>query len=283
MRLGKYIAITGLLGVFFFACQKEIFVIENLSGNKIQVVGHAGMGFNHVLPKNSYEAFMKALNLGADGVEFDVQMTKDSVLVLYHDGDLSTMTNMKGKIHTYLWSELQNCRLKSTRSPFLAYSLISLDDFFANVPNLHRYSYTFDNKINPEFNDSLSVRTYINTHINALIRLVEKYNLSENIFIESHNEYFLTTLKTLKPNYKLFIYPETTFEDGFRIAINLNLYGITIENNHITKEQVRLAHQNNIRITVFDATTNAENVDAIRKNPDIIQTNNLTHLLKMLK
>ncbi|MDR0437952.1 MAG: glycerophosphodiester phosphodiesterase family protein [Bacteroidales bacterium] len=267
--------------LIFFCCKKERFVIENLSGNRIHIVGHAGMGFHNLLPKNSYEALMKALNLGADGVEMDVQMTKDSVLVLFHDEDLSPGSNMRGRIYDYTWSELQHAYHVKVGSP-LTYSLISLDELFSNIPNLHRYSYTFDNKLHPisEY-DSLSAEAYINTHINALIRIVEKYDLSKNANIESYNTYFLTTLKQKKPNYRLFAY--LPFDEGLEIALALDLYGITIESARITKEQVQLAHQHHIRSAVFDANSNGKNIEAIRKSPDIIQTDRLEHLLKTLR
>lgn len=36
-------------------------------------------------PENTLEAFRKAVEMGADGVELDVQLTKDGELVVIHD------------------------------------------------------------------------------------------------------------------------------------------------------------------------------------------------------
>ena len=62
------------------------------------VLGHAGAGFFtplnpfNPLPPSSLAGVRHALAQGADGVEVDVQLSQDSVLVLYHDPGLTSMT-----------------------------------------------------------------------------------------------------------------------------------------------------------------------------------------------
>ncbi|KAK6461591.1 Glycerophosphoryl diester phosphodiesterase family-domain-containing protein [Scheffersomyces coipomensis] len=56
-----------------------------------RVIGHRGLGKNEngkkslQLGENTVESFIAAASLGASYVEFDVQLTKDSVPVVYHD------------------------------------------------------------------------------------------------------------------------------------------------------------------------------------------------------
>lgn len=56
-----------------------------------RVVGHRGLGKNSTsvkslqLGENTLESFIQAANLGASYIEFDVQLTKDLVPVVYHD------------------------------------------------------------------------------------------------------------------------------------------------------------------------------------------------------
>lgn len=56
-----------------------------------RVIGHRGLGKNNnnknslQLGENTLESFIAASSLGASYVEFDVQLTKDSVPVVYHD------------------------------------------------------------------------------------------------------------------------------------------------------------------------------------------------------
>ena len=79
------------------ACKKvEDGPIENLNGGIIRVVGHAGLGFESTLtpyPSNTLSSIRKAVEgFNADGVEVDVQLSKDSVPVLYHDNTLESLT-----------------------------------------------------------------------------------------------------------------------------------------------------------------------------------------------
>lgn len=50
------------------------------------IIGHRGASFH--APENTLAAFRMALEAGADGVEFDVQLAKDGVPVVIHDIDL---------------------------------------------------------------------------------------------------------------------------------------------------------------------------------------------------
>ncbi|KAK3721020.1 Glycerophosphocholine phosphodiesterase [Vermiconidia calcicola] len=69
------------------------------------VIGHRGMGKNMgtktslQLGENTMQSFITAANLGASYVEFDVQMTKDHVPVIYHDF-LVSETGADVPVHT---------------------------------------------------------------------------------------------------------------------------------------------------------------------------------------
>jgi len=43
-------------------------------------------------------AFVKALDLGADMIEFDVQLTRDDVAIIFHDETLERTTNGSGRV-----------------------------------------------------------------------------------------------------------------------------------------------------------------------------------------
>lgn len=69
------------------------------------VIGHRGLGKNVTtnrslqLGENTVESFIAAANLGAQYVEFDVQLTKDHVPVIYHDF-LVSETGIDAPVHT---------------------------------------------------------------------------------------------------------------------------------------------------------------------------------------
>jgi glycerophosphoryl diester phosphodiesterase len=278
MHLSKYIVTIGIVGIFLFACKKEKFTIENLNGNKIQVFGHGGMGMGNFYPMNSFEAIYKCLLLGTDGVEIDVQMTKDNVLILFHNEDLSQGTSLKGKIRTLSWNEIK--KGYTTADPYKYYNLISLEELFENLDNPQKYHYTLDCKLFPALGEDSVL--YETAFLNELIRIIDKFGLTENCLIELKDERQALKLKTERPNYKIFVF-STSFDKDLEMAKKLDLHGITIAPEGISKDQIKQAHQNGIKIAIYGVSSQSENIDAIRKSPDIIQTNKVENLLKLLK
>ena len=55
----------------------------------------AHRGFSSRYPENTLLAFERALDLGADGAEFDVQLSKDGVPVVFHDESLQRITETR--------------------------------------------------------------------------------------------------------------------------------------------------------------------------------------------
>ena len=66
----------------------------------------AHRGFSGKYPENTMLAFQKAYEVGCDGIELDVQMTKDGVLVIMHDETIDRTTNGTGTLRDYTYEEL---------------------------------------------------------------------------------------------------------------------------------------------------------------------------------
>lgn len=77
----------------------------------VMIFAHRGDWRN--APENSLKAFQNCINEGLDGIEVDVQLTKDSVLVVMHDQTLDRTTTGKGNVSDYTYAELQKLYLKS--------------------------------------------------------------------------------------------------------------------------------------------------------------------------
>ena len=54
-------------------------------------------------------AFQKALESGCDGIELDVQLTKDGEVVIIHDEYLDDLTDFTGNVRDYTLGELKSC------------------------------------------------------------------------------------------------------------------------------------------------------------------------------
>jgi glycerophosphoryl diester phosphodiesterase len=57
-------------------------------------------------PENTILAFDHGLSFGADGIEFDVRLSRDGVVVVHHDATLERTTNGSGPVHARTADEL---------------------------------------------------------------------------------------------------------------------------------------------------------------------------------
>ena len=84
--------------------------IHNPKSDYVVVVCHRGDWRSH--PENSALAIESIIKTGADMMELDLKMTKDSVLVLSHDKTLDRCTNGKGLVSDYTYEEIKALKLK---------------------------------------------------------------------------------------------------------------------------------------------------------------------------
>ncbi|MCK4903057.1 MAG: hypothetical protein KAS35_00085 [Candidatus Marinimicrobia bacterium] len=270
-----------IVPIFFFvlliACNTSnlTFDIQNLNGNEIAVLGHRGMGKNHKYPGNTFESIFTALNLGANGSEMDVQVTKDSVLVIYHNKDLSSLTDCEGRVKDFNWSELDGCIY--TTKDGCCYPVITVDELFSRIPEVQHYYFSFDCKLNYGDEDTSA---YLLKFVYAVNKVIDDHNMHNKVMIETGNRQLHQQLKADEVQVLQFI-TGTGITDGIRIARELDLYGIGIGSS-ITRKDIELAHSNDLRVMTWIPKSKWANVKVIRKNPDFIQTAKLDHMVQLL-
>lgn len=84
----------------------------NPAPNTVLLYGHGGGGFDNsaLYAPNSVPAMQESLEkYQLDGIEVDVQFTKDTGLVVFHDGYLESATQCKGKINAITLVETAGC------------------------------------------------------------------------------------------------------------------------------------------------------------------------------
>jgi glycerophosphoryl diester phosphodiesterase len=271
-----------LLLVFIFSCKRDpaTFQIHNLNDNKISVFGHAGMGFSFQYPIDTYESIEPVLRIGADGSEMDLQVTRDSVLVVYHDQTLEDMTLCTtGMVNDKFWTDIWGCHIACPYSSSV--KLICFNDLMneltASGKNIHNYTFTFDCKL---YSDNGNFSAFRGQYANTVLKVIDDNGLQNNVYIESQDTTYLRLLMNKRSGLKLFIYPPD-FATGLQIAKSMKLFGITISNAEISAAQVKIAHDNGIHVTIWGVSTEQDNIDAIQKSPDFIQTDKPVHLLKV--
>ena len=89
----------GCLGVFLAALLAYYglyFILRGPLSPNPELIAHRGGPVYE--PENTMAAFRHAIAAGADWLEFDVQRTRDGVLVVFHDESVERTTDGSGKV-----------------------------------------------------------------------------------------------------------------------------------------------------------------------------------------
>jgi len=268
----KYWSLLVLLLVMllFGNCEKkEDYSITNINHNTLMILGHRGMGDHFRYPGNTLESILPVLDIGVDGSEIDVQITADSVLVLFHNEKLNNRTQCSGKIFDLTWEEIRNCNYSAIQANV---KLISVDELFSSIENLKEFYFSFDCKLDPDNAFNISYRKVF---LRAIKNISNKYSMTGNIFIEGDLN-FLLLAKELGLSNKGFLIGSST-----DAAIENNIFGVGATVNTST-DSIEYAHDNGIYVMMWGAKTDIGNKQALRLNPDILQTDKPIPLLMLL-
>ncbi len=82
----------------------------------------AHRGGGRIGPENTIAAFDRGLDAGADGLELDVHLSRDKVVVVHHDATLDRTTRAQGPLKDRTASQLADLDIPSLRDVLARYS-----------------------------------------------------------------------------------------------------------------------------------------------------------------
>ncbi len=107
--MGLLVIAGVLVNIFMIKPGKNRSEMEKFKSVKF---AHRGL-HNGERAENSISAFAKAKEMGF-GIEFDIRLSKDGVLVVHHDADLSRVVGREGKVIDFTAEELSKMSLNGT-------------------------------------------------------------------------------------------------------------------------------------------------------------------------
>lgn len=146
----------------------------------------AHRGANADAPENTMAAFQLALDLGADGIELDVMLSKDHEIVVIHDDTVDRTTNGTGQVSELTLAELKKLDAgDGEQIPTLEEVLTQFGGKFQINIEMKNYSTLFD---------SLPV---------DVAKLVSKHHLEDSIQASSFNPFNFHRFHRLLPTVPL--------------------------------------------------------------------------------
>lgn len=95
----------------------------------------AHRGLSVAFPENTHAAFDAAWGADCDGIELDIQVTKDAKVIVFHDADTQRVTGQNHVIAESNWQDLQTLNVVSSQQPMISNESIPLlSDVVAKMP-----------------------------------------------------------------------------------------------------------------------------------------------------
>ena len=93
------------------------------------MINYAHRGASEYAPENTLSSFYLGLLQGANGIETDVQRTKDGVLVLFHDDTLDRVTDHRGRLCDHMWDQLKEAKVYGNAKNGFYDRILTLSEF----------------------------------------------------------------------------------------------------------------------------------------------------------
>ena len=152
------------------------------------VLGHRGAAGYY--PENTLLSFSKALEMGADGVELDVQMSADGELIIMHDETLDRTTDGHGFVKDMTFEELRKLNA-AVKHPEAGYCQIpTLKEVLQLIRDNHKI-------VNIEIKSGVFDYPGIVDKVMALVREME---MEDSVIYSSFNHYSCLRVHELDPD-----------------------------------------------------------------------------------
>ncbi|UKN02545.1 hypothetical protein K6119_03320 [Paracrocinitomix mangrovi] len=256
-----------LLTLVLISCKKEY---PNLN---VTVFGHGGESLfkskSKFLP-NTVESMERALELGADGVEIDVQLTMDGQLVAYHDLFLEENSEGNGCINNANWADLQLINIYNTSEK------MDLLENVINVPMSQGKKVYLDLK---HFNPCDSATVDVNLFNFALNEVLSNYTDQQRsqIIVNSRSDYLLNAI-TDSNVHKSFEYDDIDFATNKILDNNYEILTMRLDSANLNRVQNIQAL--GIKVCLFGIVSRKEVYKSLDLAPEFVISDNIECTIK---
>ncbi len=226
----------------------------------------AHRGASSEAPENTLVAFLLAADLGADGIELDVQLSKDGEVVVIHDMTLETTTDGQGPVSERTLAELKELDAGGWFDPVFAGQ---------RIPTL------------AEVVETIAQRLLLNIELKTVsprdeglatqvVRIIENNHLLDRVVVSSFNPLALRRVKQLNPwiPIGLLYTPDAPIflrRPWFRHLLKLE----ALHPNHTLVDErfVRWARERHYRVHTWTVDDPGRMWQFVRQGVDVIITN----------
>lgn len=233
-------------------------------------INYAHRGASEYAPENTMSSFRKGVELGANGIELDLQKTKDNKIVIFHDDYIDNKSNGKGRIKDYTYDDLYKLDFGSWfDNRFNGEHIVLFEDFAKE----------FLNK-----NLTFAIELKVKDIEKETLEIINKYKKHDNIYVASFLYEALRNMRNIDDKIKLsWLITEKIGKENIDKLLKINGNQICPKACFVTEEGIELAKQNNLGVRLW-GVNNEEIMEKVYKlNIEGMTVNFPDKLIKLLK
>lgn len=249
------------IGLIVVSCAKK----ENFED--VKLIGHGAVGLHNpssMYHDNSGEAIDYALGqAGCDGIEIDIQLSKDGNFWLFHDPNLESETNQSGCISQLNDAFLKDVRYKSLQKerlfPFADISFERLKQKTL-ILDLRHYDYCTQSILE------------VDHFVLKLAEYEQVLNQDVEVILLLNQEEWLVKFQAFP--FQKFYY-SSEFEDASNVVTAFPFDGVVMRNDKMEMEEVNWMHSHGKKVIIFEVRSPKGIRSALKKHPDFVMTDDL--------
>lgn len=232
---------------------------------KKQFINYAHRGASHYYPENTMLSFRHGLEMDANGIETDVQITKDGVLVLFHDDTMDRVTGKTGCVADYTYAEL------------LTFD-VHKDNLTAKIPTFEEFLLEFG-----KYDLTFAIELKVKGIEKQVADMIYKCGVKDKVIITSFIYDAILEMKNCAPDlrrgYLVFQLDEKTRKE----IETLDLYEICPNGKALSKEEVQEYHDKGYGVRAWNMTDEQIMAETVEKGVDGMTVNFPDKLTEYLK
>lgn len=254
-----------------------------MNKHKPLIIAHRGA--SALAPENTLAAFQKAIEDGAEGIEFDVRLSKDGIPVVFHDSGLKRLAQNDSQVIDYSLDELRNFDVGSwfnRKNPYLANPNFSRE----KIPSLTELLEFLKDYKGLIYVELKCRKDEIEQLVKAVCEVIKKTDLLPQIVLKSFKLKAIAFAKVVLPE----IYTASLFAPKILNVIHKKKHllkeaedclanEISLHFSLATKKLVQRAQNQGLPTTIWTADNPRWVKRALNLNINAIITNNPARLL----
>ena len=284
LRTGAALALFTLLHLAGCTATKPV------ANPRLVVLGHAGSGFFTPIspfnfrPPSSWRGVRHALRIGADGVEIDLQMSQDSVVMLYHDQKLENSSTGTGCVSQHSAAALTQLHYRGGWPYDWLQKERPITFDTALVRFSRRPTFPF---IHLDLHEDDQCRPVGRQHervpllIRQIAQSLARYHVPPaKVLLITQEGSTVRLARAAMPGIRIGLeIASDEFAFGLRVARTEQVHTVVLDADRVTPAQSAQAHAAGLTVVVFGGRSGKDIRRVLASQPDEIEVDNVKRLL----